>query len=318
MNVLIADKVPGWFVDKLKSAGCTVLWEPSLEAEKLTAAVASFQPVVLIVRSTKVQKPQLEAGTALRMVIRAGAGVNTIDVASATARGVKVTNCPGTNSAAVAELAIGHLINLDRRIADNVSDLRASRWDKKGYSKAAGLKGRTLGVLGMGNIGVLTTRVAQALGMKIVTWDPFLPAERAADLGVTKVEDILEVARTADAVTIHLALVPDTRGLVGAAFIGAMKKGAYLINTSRAEVVDKTALIAGIQEKGLRVGTDVFWTEPGADDKDFADDVVRLPGVYGTHHIGASTDQAQDAVSDEAWRIMDTFLTSGAILNAVN
>jgi D-3-phosphoglycerate dehydrogenase len=318
MNVLIADKVPGWFVEKLKAAGCNVLWEPALDGDTLTAAITAHDPAVVIVRSTKVQKPQIEAGAGLKMIIRAGAGVNTIDVACATGRGVKVTNCPGTNSAAVAELAIGHLINLDRRIADGAADLKAGRWNKNGYSKARGLKGRTLGVLGMGNIGILVTRVAQALGMQIVTWDPFLSQEKADELGVRKTEDLLEVARASDAVTIHLALVPPTRGLVGAEFFAAMKKGAYLINTSRAEVVEKAALVAAIQEKGLRVGTDVFWTEPGANDTAFADDIAQLPGVYGTHHIGASTDQAQDAVSDVAWQIMDTFLTTGQIINAVN
>ncbi|MFH1468799.1 MAG: NAD(P)-dependent oxidoreductase [Pseudomonadota bacterium] len=318
MNVLIADKVPGWFVEKLKAAGCNVLWEPTLEADALTAAITAHEPAVIVVRSTKVQKAQIEAGAALKMVIRAGAGVNTIDVACATERGVKVCNCPGTNSAAVAELAIGHLINLDRRIADGVADLKAGVWNKKGYSKANGLKGRTLGILGMGNIGILTARIAQAMGMQIVTWDPFLSWEKAEELGVRKTDEILEVAREADAVSVHLALVPPTRGLVGAEFIGAMKPGAYLINTSRAEVLDKAAVVAGIQEKGLRLGTDVYWSEPAANDTVFADDVVALPGVYGTHHIGASTDQAQDAVSEMAWDIMDTFLTTAQIINAVN
>lgn len=318
MNVLIADKVPGWFVEKLKAAGCNVLWEPALEADALTAAITAHEPAVIVVRSTKVQKAQIEAGAALRMVIRAGAGVNTIDVACATERGVKVCNCPGTNSAAVAELAIGHLINLDRRIADGVADLKAGVWNKKGYSKANGLKGRTLGILGMGNIGILTARIAQAMGMQIVTWDPFLSWEKAEELGVRKTDEILEVAREADAVSVHLALVPPTRGLVGAEFVGAMKPGAYLINTSRAEVLDKAAVVAGIQEKGLRLGTDVYWSEPAANDTVFADEVVALPGVYGTHHIGASTDQAQDAVSEMAWDIMDTFLTTAQIINAVN
>ncbi len=318
MNVLIADKCPDWFVEKLKAAGCDVMWEPTLEADALTEAIVAHKPVAMVVRSTKVQKPQLDAATELKLIIRAGAGFNTIDYVYGKDKGVAVCNCPGMNASAVAELAIGHLINMDRQIADEAADLRAGTWAKKTYAKAAGLRGKTLGVLGMGNIGQLTARIAQAMFMDIITWDPFLTQEKADELGVTKTEDILEVARQADAVSIHLALVPPTKDLIGAEFIAAMKPGAFLINTSRAGIVVKDALVAGIQEKGLRAGLDVFWDEPAANDKDFGDDVVNLPGVYGTHHVGASTAQAQNAVSEEAWRVMEQFMATGEFLNHVN
>ncbi len=318
MNVLIADKCPDWFVEKLRAADCDVMWEPTLEADALTEAIVAHQPVALVVRSTKVQQAQLDAAKQLKLIIRAGAGFNTIDYVYGKELGVKVANCPGMNASAVAELAIGHLINMDRQIADEVADLRQGTWAKKSYSKAAGLRGKTLGVLGMGNIGQLTARIAQAMFMDIITWDPFLSQEKADELGVTKTEDILEVARTADAVSIHLALVPPTKDLIGAEFIAAMKPGAFLINTSRAGIVVKDALVAGIQEKGIRAGLDVFWDEPAANDKLFADDVVKLPGVYGTHHVGASTAQAQDAVSEEAWRVMEHFMATGEVLNHVN
>ncbi len=318
MNILIADKCPDWFVHKLEAAGCSVLWEPSLEADLLTQAIVQHKPVAMVVRSTKVQKPQLDAAKELKLIIRAGAGFNTIDYVYGKQLGVKVANCPGMNASAVAELAIGHLVNMDRRIADGVSDLREGTWAKKTYARSAGLRGKTLGILGMGNIGMLTARIAQAMFMDIITWDPFLSAEKAEQLDVTKTEDLLEVARVADAVSIHLALVPPTEGLVGAEFIGAMKPGAFLINTSRAGIVDKRALVAAVREKGLRAGLDVFWDEPPANDESFGDDVVQLPGIYGTHHIGASTQQAQDAVAEEAWRIMDRFIASGEVINHVN
>ncbi len=318
MNVLIADKSPDWFVEKLQAAGCNVMWEPTLEAEALTEAIVAHKPVALVVRSTKVQKPQLDAASGLKFIIRAGAGFNTIDYVYAKELGIAVCNCPGMNASAVAELAIGHLINMDRQIADEVADLRGGAWAKKTYAKAAGLRGKTLGVLGMGNIGQLTARIAQAMFMDIIAWDPFLSQEKADELGVTKTEDILEVARVADAVSIHLALVPPTKDLVGAEFIGAMKPGAFLINTSRAGIVVKDALVAGIQEKGIRAGLDVFWDEPAANDKDFGDDIVNLPGVYGTHHVGASTAQAQDAVSEEALRVVEQFMAEGTFRNHVN
>ncbi len=316
MKVLIADKVPAWFSNSLQEAGCTVHVDPTLDGPTLTEAVRAHDPEVVVVRSTKVQAEQIDAGTSLRMIVRAGAGVNTIDVAKATARGVKVTNCPGKNSSAVAELTIGLLVALDRRICDNVADLRAGRWAKKEYSKAQGLRGRTLGCLGLGNIGREVAHVAQAMGMKVVFWDPFVPAEAAP--GCAKMETPVEVAAASDAVSIHLALVPATRNLVNEAVLGALKPGAMLINTSRAEIVDKAALVRVVQEKRVRVGLDVYWTEPGANDVAFADDVATLPGVYGTHHIGASTEQAQDAVAEEAVRIVRTFQASGEALNCVN
>ncbi len=318
MNVLIADKVPDWFPVRLKEAGCKVMWERTLEGAALTAAIAAHQPAVLLVRSTKVQVEQLDAADSLRMVIRAGAGFNTIDTGYARQRGVSVCNCPGMNAAAVAELTIGHLINMDRRIADNVADLKAGAWAKQTYAKAAGLRGRTLGVLGMGNIGAQVAAIAQTMGMKVVAWDPFLSQERADELQVEKLEDLAALATASDAVTVHLALVPATKGIVDRAFAEAMKPGAFLINTSRAPVVDKEALVWAVQEKGVRAGIDVFWTEPPAAGTVFEDDVVQLPGVYGTHHIGASTQQAQDAVAEEAWRIVEAFLSAGEVLNCVN
>jgi D-3-phosphoglycerate dehydrogenase / 2-oxoglutarate reductase len=318
MRLLVADKLPVWFIDRAKGLGYDLRNEPAAEGDALTALMKDYDPHVIVVRSTKVNAAHMAAAPSLAVVIRAGAGVNTIDVAEATRRNVRVTNCPGKNSSAVAELAIGLLIALDRRIVDNVVDLRNGKWDKKGYGKAKGLRGRTLGVVGMGNIGTEVSNIAMAMGMKIITWDPFLPAERAQSLGVQKTEDLLEVARTADAVSVHLAQVPETVNLVGEAFFSAMKPGALFINTSRAGVVAQDAMEKAIREKGIRLGTDVYAKEPGANDTAFADPIITLPGVYGTHHIGASTDQAQDAVAEEGLRILLLFKAEGQVPNCVN
>lgn len=318
MRVLVADKLPGWFIDGAKGMGYDLKNEPTAEGDSLTAIMKEFDPQVIVVRSTKVNAAHLAAAPSLAMVIRAGAGVNTIDVAEATKKNVRVTNCPGKNSSAVAELAIGLLIALDRRIVDGVLDLRNGKWDKKGYGKAKGLRGRTLGVVGMGNIGAEVATTAKAMGMKIIVWDPFFSAEKAQTFGAVKTEDLLEVARTADAITVHLAQVPATVNLLGTDFFGAMKPGAIFINTARAGVVVQEALEAAIREKGLRAGLDVFATEPGANDTAFADPIVSLPGVYGTHHIGASTDQAQDAVAEEALRILSVYKADNSVPNCVN
>jgi D-3-phosphoglycerate dehydrogenase len=169
MRVLIADKFPDSGVEALRALGCEVTIDPDLKEEALVDAIGATRANVLVVRSTKVTEPMFDAGD-LRLVIRAGAGYNTIDVKAASARGVFVSNCPGKNAVAVAELALGLVLALDRRIADNVADIREGRWNKKEYSKARGLKGRTLGLVGVGRIGQEMIPRARAFGMPVVAW----------------------------------------------------------------------------------------------------------------------------------------------------
>ncbi len=195
-------------------------------------------------------------------MVRAGAGYNTIDVAAASHRGIYVSNCPGKNSIAVAELAFALILALDRRIADNVISLRAGEWNKAEFSKARGLFGRTLGLLGMGNIGSQMIPRAKAFGMPVVAWSRSLSAERAKALGIERGDSPRAVAASADIVSVHLALTPETRGLCDAGFFGAMKKGAYFINTARGEIVEEEALKTALREKGIRAGLDVFAEEP--------------------------------------------------------
>src|SRR5688500_2254522 len=176
----------------------------------------------------------LEAGP-IKLVVLACAGYNTIYVAAASRRGIYVSNCPGKNSIAVAELAFALILALDRRVADNVIALRQGQWNKKEFSKARGLYGRTLGLVGTGQIGQEVIRRAQAFGMPGVAWSKSLTDERAAELGVERKDSPLEVARAADIVSVHVALKPETRGFLGADFFGAMREGAYFINTARGE-----------------------------------------------------------------------------------
>ncbi len=323
MKVLVADKFEQSGLDGLRSVGCEVVYEPEAKDAALAAAVASSGASVLVVRSTPVTAAVLDAG-ALSLIVRAGAGVNTIDVAGASSRGIYVSNCPGKNAVAVAELTMGLILALDRRLADNVAELRRGTWNKKEYAKARGLHGRTLGLIGFGNIGQETALRARAFGMSVVVWTRRLAAdagERArvsAALGVTVLASPEDVVRIADVLSIHLALAKDTRGFVDAALLGHLKPGAFVINTARAEVIDQSALAAAIREKGLRVGLDVFANEPTGASGPFGDDIVQLPGVYGTHHIGASTDQAQEAIAAETVRIVRTFKDTGRVPNVVN
>jgi D-3-phosphoglycerate dehydrogenase / 2-oxoglutarate reductase len=317
MRILIADEFEQSGRDALAVMGCELRYEPKLKDEALVAAVAQFQPDVLVVRSTQVPESVLAAG-ALKLVVRAGAGFNTIDVAAASRRGIYVSNCPGKNSIAVAELAFGHLLSLDRMIPDNVAALRDGKWNKSGFSKARGVFGRTLGLIGLGQIGREMVPRARAFGMEVVAWSRSLDAGKAASLGVQRKESPAEVAAASDIVSVHVALNAATRGLLASEFFAAMRPGASFINTSRAEVVNQEALAAAVREKGIRAGLDVFAKEPTGAAGEFADEIVKLAGVYGTHHIGASTEQAQEAIAAETVRIIRTFKESGQVPNVVN
>ncbi len=317
MKVLIADKFEQSGRDGLQSIGCEISFQPDLKDDALVEAIAQAQPDALVVRGTKVTEPMLAAGP-LKLVVRAGAGYNTIDVAAASRRGIYVANCPGRNSIAVAELAFALILALDRRVADNVIALRAGQWNKKEFSKARGLFGRTLGLIGVGKIGQEMIPRARAFGMPVLAWSRSLTDERAAELGVERKDSALDVAREADVVSVHVALKPETHMLIGPDFFQAMKDGAYFINTSRGEVVDSSALVDAIHTKGIRAGLDVFAIEPTSAVAEFADPIANEASVYGTHHIGASTDQAQEAIAAETVRIIKSFKETGKVPHVVN
>jgi D-3-phosphoglycerate dehydrogenase / 2-oxoglutarate reductase len=318
MKVLIADKFEKVGIDGLKELGCTVVSQPEVKAEALPELMRTADPNILIVRGKKVNADALRAGTALSLVIRAGAGIDTIDVAAASELGVFVSNCPGRNSIAVAELVMGLVLSCDRRIPDQVADLRQGRWNKAEYSKARGLYGRTLGIVGLGQIGREVAQRAHAFGMRVIAWSRNLTHEDAERLDVLYAQTPMEVARQADVVTINVAANAETKHLVNADFLAAMKPGAYLINTSRGSVVDETALQRAVTDRGIRAGLDVFQNEPAGGTADVALALAQLPGVYVTHHVGASTEQAQVAIAHEVIRIVQSFRATGEVPNVVN
>jgi D-3-phosphoglycerate dehydrogenase / 2-oxoglutarate reductase len=324
MKVLVADAFEASGLEALTNAGCEVLYEPELSGDALVRAIGSSGADILVVRSTPVTEPMLDAG-ALSLIVRAGAGVNTIDVAAASGRGIYVSNCPGRNSIAVAELAFGLILALDRRIPDNVADLRAGHWNKKEYSKARGLYGRTLGLLGFGSIGQEMARRAAAFGMTTVVWSRRFGRDGAAalaalprDLDVTVAPSPEAVAAQSDVLSVHLALTPDTRNFVGASILGRLRPGSLFINTARAEIIDHAALAEAVRSRGIRAGLDVFPDEPPGGAGSFAPPVVALADVYGTHHIGASTEQAQEAIAAEAVRVIRVYMETGRVPNVVN
>ena len=318
MDILIADKLSPSGLEKLKAAGHRVHDHPSLTGDDLAASLRKINPSVLLVRSTKVPDSALAAAADLQLVVRAGAGYDTIDVSGASARGIFVANCPGKNAVAVAELTLGLILSLDRRIPDNVADARRGEWAKATYSKAEGLKGRRLALIGLGNIGKAVARRAQAFGLEVSAWSRSLTPAKAAKLGVDFRETVLDAVKGADIVSLHVAATPDTRLLADRTFFKAMKPGALFINTTRSSVVDEEALLEAMDQKGVRAGLDVFDEEPAAKSGSFESKLAAHPSVYITHHIGASTEQAQEAIAQEAVRVVLGFAETGEVANCVN
>ena len=316
MKILIADSFPKTHLQKLKQLGGEVDYQPTAKAEALPALAASAK--ILVVRSKPVTGETLQAAPQLALVLRAGAGVNTMDVKTASSRGIFVSNCPGKNSIAVAELVYALLLSMDRRVPDNVAALRAGQWNKNEFSKADGIFGKTLGVVGVGSIGREVIRRAHAFGLRVLAWSRSLTPEQAGELGAERRENVDDIFRESDIVTLHLALKPETRRLVNSARLWLMKPGAILINTARGEVVDQAALREALEAKRIRACLDVFDPEPAGGAGDFNDPILKLPNLYGTHHIGASTEQAQNAIADEALRVIETFIKTGVVLNCVN
>jgi D-3-phosphoglycerate dehydrogenase / 2-oxoglutarate reductase len=322
MKILVADKFEQSGLDALNSLGVSVVYEPSLGTDGLPGGLSRERPDVLIVRSTKVPAAVLAGTEGLKVIIRAGAGVDNIDIPAATTKHIGVCNCPGTNSVAVAELTMAHLLCCDRRVPEQTAALRAGKWNKKDFSKARGLKGSTLGVIGLGNIGQAVVRRACAFDMNVIGWDRVLTPKWASAMNIgfggNDRASLMQMVSECDAVTVHVALAAETRHMCNAEFFGAMRPGAYFINTSRGGIVDEPALRDAVKTRGLRCGLDVYDNQPGTPQADWNSAVAELPSCSFTHHIGASTDQAQSAVAEETVRIVRVLKETGRLENCVN
>jgi D-3-phosphoglycerate dehydrogenase len=316
MRLLLADKMDTQALDELKVLGIEIVSRPELTKDTLPSALDGVG--ILVVRSTEVTAEAIAAGKQLNLIVRAGAGVNTIDVPAASVRGIYVANCPGKNAIAVAELTMGLILALDRRIVDATDELRAGRWEKTKYSAARGLYGRRIGIAGLGAIGREVLERTRAFGIEPHAWSKSLTAARASKLGVGYARSLTELASRSDIFTVHLPLTSQTRSIVGRAVLEALPDGAILVNAARSEVLDYEALSDLIPKKNLRVGLDVFATEPEKGSAPFESPLLSRGTVYGTPHIGASTEQAQRAIAHETARIIRSFLTEEDIPNVVN
>ena len=319
MKILYADSVDESVLDRLTDAGHEVGVQPELTADTLPEAVSDCH--VLVVRSTKVTADTIAAAPNLGLIVRAGAGTDNIDSSAASARGIYVCNVPGRNAIAVAELTMGLLLAIDRRIADNTADLREGQWDKKTYTKADGLYGKQLGIIGLGDIGLAVAERAKGFGLAVVAERKSnrSPAVLSAirSIGIKLVDTLDEVVTTSDVVSIHVPKSDTTTGLVDKDFLAQMKDGAILLNTSRGDVVDEAALLEALDSGRIRAGLDVWDNEPGSAQGTFDSAVARHSAVVGTHHIGASTGQAQRSVAEGTLETIEAFV-NGDPINCVN
>ena len=319
MNILFADTFPLPNLERLRGEGHECEYSPTLAAADLPGAVLGFE--VLVVRSTRVERAALEAGDSLKLVVRAGAGTNTIDTGRARALGIDVCNVPGANALAVVELTIGLIISADRRIPDNVADLRNGTWNKKRYSRARGLFGRTLGIVGIGAIGLAVAERAAAFGMRILVLGSPRRTDatrsRLAAIGASELGSLGELAERSDFLTLHVPSGAQTEKLIDRDILARMRPDTVLVNTSRSNVVDESALIDAMDTQGIRAMVDVFDGEPASGEARFDSPLGRHPNVCGTHHIGASTEQAQLAVADGVVRVITAY-GHGEVINCVN
>jgi len=311
-RVLVSDDLSPEAVRVLREAGLEVDVKPGLDPAALEAIIGEYDG--LAVRSaTKVTARLLEKATRLKVVGRAGIGVDNVDLEAATRRGVVVMNTPGGSSVTVAELALAMILSLSRRLAAATASVKAGKWEKKRF-QGRELAGKTLGVVGIGNIGSVLVERALAMKMRVVAYDPFITAEAAAKLGATLV-DLDTLWREADAISLHIPLTEQTRNLVNATALAKMKKGAVLVNCARGGIVDEAALAEALSSGHLGgAALDVFDKEPPPPDHP----LLKVENFVCTPHIGASTEEAQSAVAIAIAEQLALYLGQGVVKNAVN
>jgi D-3-phosphoglycerate dehydrogenase len=319
VKILYADSIDESRLTPLQDAGHECVVNAGLTSDTLVAELAGID--VLVVRSTKVTAEAIAGADQLGLIVRAGAGTDNIDKQAASERGIFVCNVPGRNAIAVAELTLGLLLAVDRRIVENSHDLRNGVWNKSTYTKADGLAGKRLGIIGLGDIGLAVAERAKAFGLSVSAERKPSRSPRVQQairtIGIRMVDTRSELLADCDIISLHVPRSADTVGLVDAEFLATLPDNAIILNTSRGDVIDEAALLSAIETKRLRAGLDVFANEPSSGTGEFSSALASHPSVVGTHHIGASTAQAQRSVSDGAVEVIMAYI-AGSPTNCVN
>jgi D-3-phosphoglycerate dehydrogenase / 2-oxoglutarate reductase len=312
VKIVIADTLPSSAIDLLRAESDWIIDAQSGRSPSALAADVADADAVIVRSATRVDARILDAAPRLRIVARAGTGVDNVDVAAASARGVLVVNAPGANSISVAEHALALMLALARSVPAADHAMKDGRWEKKRFVGNE-LRGKTLGVAGLGHIGQEVAQRARPFGMRIVAHDPYISADVAATLGV-ELMTLDALCAVADYITLHLPATAETRQLFNDARFARCKPGLRLINTARGELIDQAALRRAI-ESGIveGAGLDVFEQEPPTDWT-----LAKMPQVVATPHIAASTEEAQELVGTETAATVRDFLRTGVVRNAVN
>lgn len=316
MKVLVVDSISPKTLGELEKAGCKLVVDTKMDAGAMKTKVSAEKPEIILVRSKKIPAEVLKAGLPeLKGVIRAGSGVDNIDIKTATENSIQVANCPGMNSVAVAELVFTHLLSIDRHIVEADNGLKSGNWIK-GQLAGKGVKGQTIGIVGYGFIGREIAKRALAFDMKVLAYDPFVIPEPVM---ATRVKTIEELLKQSDIVSLHVPKTPKTVGMVNKEFLGLMKKDAVLINTSRGDLVNEDDLLEHLNANPeFRVGLDVFKGEPTLGKAPFSSKLAGHKSVNGTPHIGASTKQAEFAIGELAGQMVIKFMKTKTLDNCVN
>ena len=319
MKILIADKLDPSAKLALEDIGHEVQETHSIDSNDLDRHIQGIE--VLVVRSTSVTADALKAADQLSLIVRAGAGVDNIDVIAASDLGIHVCNVPGKNAAAVAELTFALLLAIDRHVVEGASDLRKGTWNKREYSIADGLMGKTIGIIGLGGVGLSVAERAKAFGLRVTgqrrSGRSPETEQRIRQIGIRLTDTLEELVTHSDVVSIHVPFNEQTVKLVDENLLRSFKDEAILINTSRGEIIDEPALIQAMNERGIRAGLDVFCDEPASGEITITSALASHPSVIGSHHIGASTMQASKAVASGVIDAIAGF-ESGNPLNCVN
>ncbi len=311
-KVWIADKMSERAVEVFRTRGIEVDYKPGLSDEDKLAIAGDYDGIA-VRSSTTLKDDLLAAAKSVQVIGRAGIGVDNIDVEACSRRGVVVMNTPFGNTITTAELAVSHLMAAARQIPQASASTRAGKWEKSRFMGME-MTGKKAGVIGAGNIGAIVCDRLKGLHMSVYVYDPFISDDRAASMGVTKVESVAELVGQVDVLTIHVPLLDATRNLIDAGMIAKMKPGSILVNCARGGIVDEDALYDAVKSGHIRAAAlDVFASEPAKENKLF-----ELENVSCTPHIGASTDEAQENVAVQIAEQMADYLLSGVVSNAVN
>ncbi len=317
-RVLVVDAFAALGNEALRHLGCDVIHNPHVDEHGLVEACADLKPDVLVVRDTPVSERVFKACPSIGLVVRSGAGTTGIDVQAASRHGVLVAHCPSRGATAAAELTWGLILAADRQIVEQTNDLRAGRWRHGHYAAAAGLAGRTLGVIGLGPVGQEVAKRGLAFGMHVIAWSRHITEDRCDALGVDLCANLVNLAKLSDVVSVNIPPTVVTQEMIGEKFFAAMRPGTILVNPSRAGAVDEGALLRAVRTKGIRVACDSWEGTPDEDEGTYINPLGREPGVIGTHGVAASTEQASAAIADEVVRIVSGWINDFEIPGCVN